>query len=94
MKTWHLRVVDTQGQAISQGKALWRYVLAWLWFVPPLAGVAPFKLSGGEIAVIVIGWVVFYALLSRFHPRRQFVHDAIAGTELISHRPMSKTIPA
>jgi uncharacterized RDD family membrane protein YckC len=94
MKTWHLRVVGLDGQAISQKRAMLRYALSWLWFVPPLAAVAPFKLSGGEITVIVIGWVVVYALLSRFHPQRQFLHDAIAGTRLISHKPMSKTIPA
>jgi uncharacterized RDD family membrane protein YckC len=90
MKTWHLRLVDLQGQAVSQGRAMWRYVLSWLWFIPPLAVLAQFKLSGGEIALIMMGWVVIYALLSRFHPQRQFVHDALAKTQLISHRPMSK----
>jgi uncharacterized RDD family membrane protein YckC len=94
MKTWHLRVVGKDGGAISQKRALARYALSWLWFLPPLAAVAPFKLSGGEITVILIGWVIFYALLSRFHPEKQFVHDALAGTRLISHKPMSKTIPA
>jgi uncharacterized RDD family membrane protein YckC len=94
MKTWHLRVVGLDGQAISQKRALARYALSWLWFLPPLAAVAPFKLSGGEITVIMIGWVAFYALFSRFHPQRQFLHDALAGTRLISHKPMSKTIPA
>jgi uncharacterized RDD family membrane protein YckC len=90
MKTWHLRLVDLQGHAVSQGRAMWRYVLSWLWFVPPLAALAPFKLSGGQIAIIVIGWVMVYALLSRFHPQRQFLHDALAKTQLISHQPMSK----
>ncbi len=94
MKTWHLRVVDLEGKAISQLRAMARYALSWLWFVPPLAVIAPFKLSGAESAVIVLGWVAFYALLSRFHPQRQFMHDALAGTRLISHAPMSKTIPA
>jgi uncharacterized RDD family membrane protein YckC len=94
MKTWHLRVVGLDGQAISQKRALARYALSWLWFVPPLAAIAPFKLSGGQTTVIVVGWVIVYALLSRFHPQRQFLHDALAGTRLISHKPMSKTIPA
>lgn len=94
MKTWHLRVVGRDGQAISQKRALARYALSWLWFVPPLACIAPFKLSAGEIGVIVLGWIAVYALLSRFHPQRQFVHDALAGTRLVSHKPMSKTIPA
>jgi hypothetical protein len=42
----------------------------------------------------MIIWVVFYTLLTRLHVKRQFLHDALAGTMLISHRPMSKTIPA
>lgn len=94
MKTWHLRVVDRAGQAISQKRALLRYALSWLWFLPPLALAAPFHLRPGEIAVLTLGWIVVYALLSRFHRERQFLHDALAGTRLISHQPMSKTIPA
>jgi uncharacterized RDD family membrane protein YckC len=94
MKTWHLRVVDRHGQAISQKRALARYALSWLWFLPPLAALAPFKLTAGEMGVVVLGWIAVYAVLSRFHPERQFLHDALAGTRLISHKPMSKTIPA
>jgi uncharacterized RDD family membrane protein YckC len=90
MKTWHIRVVDTAGQPISQLRALARYALSWLWLVPPLAAMVPFKLSGGEMLVVTLGWIAFYALLSRFHPDRQFVHDALAGTRLINHAPMSK----
>jgi hypothetical protein len=29
-------------------------------------------------------WVLIWALLSRFHPQRQFWHDAWAGTRLVS----------
>ncbi len=90
MKTWHLRLVDTQGQVVSQNRALLRYVLSWVWLVPPLAASMLVKLSTGEVAVVVVGWVWVYALLSRFHPRRQFMHDALAGTQLITHAPMSK----
>lgn len=94
MKTWHLRVVGRDGRAISQRRAMLRYVLSWLWFLPPLAAIGPFKLSGGQIALLMFSWIAFYALLSRFHRDRQFLHDALAGTRLISHKPMSKTIPA
>ena len=31
--------------------------------------------------------VLFYALLSRFHPQRQFWHDAWAGTRLVDAPP-------
>ncbi len=83
MKTWHIRIVGKDGRAISQRRALARYALSWLWFLPPLAAIAPFQLPAGESAVIVLGWVAVWALLSRFHPERQFWHDALAGTRLV-----------
>lgn len=90
MKTWHIRVVDTQGRPVTQTRALLRYALSWLWFLPALAAIAPFGLSGAESAVIVLGWVAVWALLSRFHPQQQFWHDALAGTRLITSAPLSR----
>jgi uncharacterized RDD family membrane protein YckC len=90
MKTWHIRVVDTHGRPVTQTRALLRYVLSWLWFLPALAAIAPFGLSGAESAVIVLGWVAVWALLSRFHPQQQFWHDALAGTRLITSAPLSR----
>ena len=84
MKTWDIKVVDCVGQPITQARALLRYLLSWLWFLPPLAAVAPFKLSGAESVVIVVGWIGVWAVLSRFHPQQQFWHDALAGTRLVS----------
>ncbi|RYE41982.1 MAG: RDD family protein [Hyphomicrobiales bacterium] len=85
MKTWHIRVVDRLGRPLSQRRALARYALSWLWFLPPLGALAlaPAQLSGAESSVIVIGWVAVWAVLSRFHPQRQFWHDALAGTRLV-----------
>jgi uncharacterized RDD family membrane protein YckC len=83
MKTWNIRVVDTSGRPLSQARALVRYVLSWLWFMPPLLAVAPFSLPAGEITVIVLGWVAVWALSSRLHPQQQFWHDAWAGTRLV-----------
>lgn len=87
MKTWHIRLVDRDGRPVSQARALARYVLSWIWFLPPLAAAAPFGLSGGEMAVLTFGWVAVWALLSRFHPQQQFWHDALAGTRLVSTQP-------
>lgn len=84
MKTWNIQVVDRVGQPITQARALLRYVLSWLWFLPALAAVAPFKLSGSESVVIVFGWVVIWAILSRLQPQQQFWHDVLAGTRLVS----------
>jgi|SRR5688572_23932594 uncharacterized RDD family membrane protein YckC len=90
MKTWNIRVVDRAGQPLSQGRALLRYLCSWLWFLPPLAVLAPFKPTGGETAVLVLGWVAVWAVLSRFHPQRQFWHDALAGTRLVPSPPLGR----
>jgi len=84
MKTWKIRVVDRLGRPLSQSRALLRYACSWLWFLPALAAMAPFRPSAGEAAVLLLGWVAVWALLSRFHPQRQFWHDALAGTRLVA----------
>jgi uncharacterized RDD family membrane protein YckC len=65
-----------------------RYLLSWIWFIPPLAILAPYALTAGETAVLFFGWVAAWALLSRFHPQRQYWHDALAGTRLVNAQPI------
>ena len=86
MKTWHIRVVDRHGHPLTQARALLRYVLSWVWFLPPLAGIwaSGVPMSAGQQTVLLIGWIAVWALLARFHPQRQFWHDAWAGTRLVS----------
>ena len=86
MKTWKIRVVDASGRGLSQARALLRYACSWLWFLPPLAVLAFTRVMPLQAALVVGGWVVFWALLSRLHPQRQFWHDALAGTRLVSAR--------
>ncbi|KAI1691123.1 putative laminin subunit alpha-like [Ditylenchus destructor] len=65
-------------------------------FLPPLAAIAPFKLSGGESTVLIFGWVAVWAVLARFHPDRQFWHDAWAGTtahHLQTDEPPMSAVP-
>ncbi|WP_084461171.1 RDD family protein [Curvibacter gracilis] len=90
MKTWNIRVVDRHGKAISQARALLRYTLSWIWFLPALGASAALGLSGAETAVIIGGWVAIWAILSRFHPEGQFWHDVLAGTRLIHSQPLSR----
>ncbi len=90
MKTWNIRVVGRDGKAISQTRALGRYVLSWIWFIPPLVAAYPFHLSGAEVAVITVGWIAVWALLSRFQSEGQFWHDAWAGTRLVNSQPLSR----
>ena len=84
MKTWNIRLVDVQGRPVSQARALLRYLLSWIWLLPSLSLVWLLGLPTAGLVALVLGWVAIYAMLSRFHPQRQFWHDALAGTRLIS----------
>jgi uncharacterized RDD family membrane protein YckC len=90
MKTWNIRLVNLQGEAVSQKRALLRYVLAWVWFLPPLLVLAPWEMNAMETIVIVVGWIMVWAILSRFHPDGQFWHDALAKTRLVTSTPLSR----
>ena len=83
MKTWRIRIVDRHGRRLTQGRALLRYVYCSIWFAVPLAAYTSGRFSLPEVGVIAGGWVAIWAVLSRFHPERQFWHDAWAGTRLV-----------
>jgi uncharacterized RDD family membrane protein YckC len=87
MKAWHVRLVTADGQPVSQRRALARYLLSWIWFLPALGASYGAGLRGGEVFVLLIVGVLAYAALSRLHPQRQFWHDAVCGTRLITWRP-------
>lgn len=87
MKTWHLRVEQVDGRALSPGRALARYVLAWLWLLPALLTVYLTGLAGGyAVTGVVLAGLLAYAALARLHPDRQFLHDAACGTRLVDLR--------
>lgn len=83
MQTWHIRVVTVKGEALSQSRALLRFVAACAWFAPAalLAAVNGWTRWQG-LAAAAVG-VVAYALLSQLHPQSQFWHDAACGTRLV-----------
>ena len=90
MKTWHIRLTDRKGAPVTQARALLRYGLSWLWFLPALIGVSLSSIASSEAVVIIVGWVFVWAILSRFHPQQQFWHDALAGTQLVFAAPVNK----
>ena len=79
-----------RGAALTQQRALLRYLLSWLWFLPPLGVSWLLGLPARESAVLAVGWVAIWAILARFHPDRQFWHDAWAGTRLITWVPAAQ----
>lgn len=85
MQTWRIRLVTQEGQPVRPLRAFCRYLLAWLWFVPALAVLWVSGVKGGwaSSGVLLMGMAA-YACLSWLHPQRQFWHDALCGTRLIS----------
>jgi uncharacterized RDD family membrane protein YckC len=86
MKTWRIELVDLQGHRVTRKMAFKRYMASWLWFLPPMAASALLHWPAVEASLLTLAWVTVWALLSRLHPQRQFWHDAMAGTRLISVR--------
>ena len=90
MKAWRIRLIGKDDLAVSQTRALARYVLSWLWFAPALF-IAWFSETRSLPVIFVslaVG-VIAYAALALLHANRQFVHDAICRTRLISTAPPS-----
>lgn len=88
MKAWHIRLVDVAGRPVSQFRALLRYLLSWLWLLPALATVHFAGLvGGGAIFGSMLAGVIAYAALAWLHPQRQFWHDVVCGTRLVTWRP-------
>ena len=91
MQTWHIRVVTVKGDRLSTGQALARFAASCAWFAPAaLLAAANGWTRWHGLAAISIG-VVAYALLALAHPQRQFWHDAVCGTRLITVLPTEKT---
>lgn len=84
MKTWRLRLLRADGRPLEPARALARYVLAWLWFVPGLlaahlAGMTrPWPIGG-----VLLSGMAVYAATSLFTTERQFLHDLICGTRIV-----------
>ena len=84
MTTWRIRLVGPDGAPLRWGHAVARYFLLWL-FVLPTLGVLALVGVGGRAALLVLTAAVllppFYALVDR---DRQFLHDRLLGTRLVT----------
>ncbi len=88
MQTWRLRLVARDGGRPRLGQALLRFVLSWIWVLPPLAlSWAMGWTAGGSASLSLAAWVLVYGGLSRWLPERQFAHDLLSGTRLVDTRP-------
>jgi uncharacterized RDD family membrane protein YckC len=95
MKTWHIRLVDRDGQPLSQPRAAARYALSWIWLLPPLGAAAAFgHLQAGPVSLWLAAGVLGQVVVARFLPGRQYLHDVLSGTRLVDARPSGMPSPA
>lgn len=87
MRAWNVRLLTYDGKPVSEARAGARYLSSWVWFLPSLsaAWIADLNSAPAIIGLMATG-VVTYALLSWLHPQRQFWHDALCGTRLVTWR--------
>ena len=88
MKAWHIRLVTADGAPVQQSRALLRYLLSWLWFVPAWATAYALHWQGvSAIGGLTLLGILGYAGLVWLRPDRQFWHDGVCGTRLVHWQP-------
>lgn len=87
MKTWRIRLVTKTGASVTMWRAIGRYLLAWLWFAPGLALANFLDAKTWLLLLIPMANILLWTLTAYLDPERQFLHDRIAGTRLISVEP-------
>ena len=92
MQTWRIRIVTASGEKLGVVRALCRYLLAWLWFVPALLGLHLAGVKGSApVAVTVATGMIGYAALIWLRPDRQYWHDVACGTRMVCTPSEKKT---
>ena len=91
MRAWHVRLVTQDGLPVSKRRATLRYLASWVWFLPALASawLGGLRSAPQIFATMTLG-VLVYAATARLHPQRQFWHDALCGTRLVTWRPPAR----
>lgn len=87
MKTWRFRVVALNGTRLTVTRAFARFVLAAGFFGPACVGLI-LLFFPGRISPVLSMWLflpmIACLLWARYDADRQFLHDRLAGTRLIS----------
>ena len=87
MQTWRIRLETAAGRPPRWPQALLRYVLAWLWLPPAAAVGHALGLTRGPFVGALAAGLLIWIALAWLDPRRQFLHDRLAGTRLTDLRP-------
>lgn len=91
MKTWHLHIRMADGSPLTLSRALARYLMAWLWVLPPLTLSSLLQLNLQETLAWTVAWGVLWSVPGRLRLDRQFLHETWSGTELVYIKPSHTT---
>ena len=72
------------GAPLKVGRAIFRYGLTWFWFAPGLALAALLGAKTWMLVLIPAANMIVWMLTIYLDSERQFLHDRLAGTRLIS----------
>jgi uncharacterized RDD family membrane protein YckC len=85
MKTWRIKLVKVGYAKLPWHAAVVRYMMAWGWFLPALAVCYLFGIKDkGQVGIAITVGIAAWALTAFLDKDRQFLHDRVAGTRLIS----------
>ncbi len=96
MKTWRIKLVKVGYADVPLKTAILRYVFAWGWVLPALVVCFVFDLtSKTQVPTVIAVGIVAWAMTAFLDKDRQFLHDKLAGTRLISlPKPVKAVKPA
>ena len=93
MKTWRFRVVNVNGRELNFAQALRRFVYAFLFYGPACVGIA-LLFFPDRISRVITMWAFLpmaaTILWARHDAGRQFLHDRLAGTRLVTVELLTK----
>jgi len=84
MKTWRIKLVKLGHARVPFRAAVMRYLLAWGWVLPALAVSYAFHLSRPQTGAALAVGIILWGLTVFLDKDRQFLHDKLADTRLIS----------
>lgn len=95
MRVWRIILSDRQGRAptIKHLRLRFLWACVFIVFIPMLAYAVlrQLGLPPQTAATAALFWWILPWGFARFNPRRQFLYDYLAGTELIDHTPSASS---
>ncbi|NEX61824.1 RDD family protein [Noviherbaspirillum sp. 17J57-3] len=84
MKTWRIRLITENGGSLPWQRALARYLLSWLWILPGFFVAWLAGAKGWLLVLIPAINIVLWAMTAYLDPKRQFLHDRLLRTQVVS----------